>query len=118
MSWDRPDHSDTSVLSWLRVQAEWLWNMNAKGDTHVSFFASQLCVSPDGAYLLVATSAAILLIFAMPSTVPPALGQAAPTPLITLHGLKLDTFHLPCTAWHPAGAHVLAADCNGTVQVC
>lgn len=95
------------------VQAERRWNMNTHGDAHVSFHATQLRPSPDGRHLLVSTSAARLLVLPLATA-----AAAPPRPVASLHGLRTDTFHLPCTAWHPAGAHVLAADCTGAIQVC
>lgn len=46
-------------------------NMNALGDDHVSFTASHLAASPDGAYLLVSTDGPRIIMFRIQGVLTP-----------------------------------------------
>jgi WD40 repeat protein len=84
--------------------------MNEKHDTHVSFTAAELAASPDGRCVVVASADGRMRLFSMHGSLL--------TLLRILDVAATDTFFVPCCIWHPAGAHILAADGSGTIQVC
>ena len=68
-------------------------NMNANGDSWVSFTAMEVSVAPNGRYILVSTDQDRLIVYSRRS------GQQ----LTTLYGASNDQFSNPRHCWHPSG---------------
>lgn len=108
-------------------------NMNALGDDHVSFTASQLNVSPCGKYLLVSTDGTRIVMFRIAGENPadeylhsfwPAYlclvtvsSLADWDQMRNFFGLAVEQFHQPAVVWHPSGFYFFAAAAHGQVYV-
>lgn len=95
------------LLSMRQLQEEGRVNMNALGDDHVSFTASHLAASPDGAYLLVSTDGPRIIMFRIQGW----------QQVRNFYGLPTEQFHQPCALWHASGFYIVAAAAAGHVYI-
>eukprot|EP00884_Botryococcus_braunii_P021127 jgi/Botrbrau1/7699/Bobra.0159s0136.1 len=82
-------------------------NMNALGDDHVSFSATQLRRSPCGRFLLVSSDGPRLIMFRLSDW-----SQAR-----SFYGLPIENFHQPATAWHRSGFYIFVGAAGGQLFV-
>lgn len=82
-------------------------NMNALGDTHVSFTPMDLSVSPNNRYLLVSTDKDRLLLYSL------ATGNV----IRTFYGASNDGYSNPKHSWHPSGLYIYSTSQNYSIVV-
>lgn len=82
-------------------------NMNALGDTHISFTPMDLSVSPNGRYLLVSTDKDRLILYSL------ATGNV----IRTFYGASNDGYSNPKHCWHPTGLYIYSTSQNYTIVV-
>lgn len=82
-------------------------NMNALGDTHISFTPMDLSVSPNGRYLLVSTDKDRLIMYSLET------GNV----IRTLYGANNDGYSNPKHCWHPTGLYIYSTSQNFSIVV-
>ncbi|KAL6764979.1 WD40-repeat-containing domain protein [Haematococcus lacustris] len=94
------------------VAPEGLVNLNASGDSHVSFSARHLLPSPCSRFLLVSTDTGRMLVLRCG----PAAADFRHTPYV-MHSLPTEQFHQFAAAWHRDAFYVYAGALGGQVWV-
>jgi len=82
-------------------------NMNAHGDTHVSFVAKHLAMSPCSKYLLISTDGGRIIM----------MNTSTWRQVRNFYGLPVEKFGNPCAALSPSGQYVFAIATGGQVWV-
>lgn len=82
-------------------------NMNAFGDTHISFAALDVSVSPNGKYILVSTDRDRLILF----------DRIEGTVLLSFYGASNDGYSQPRHCWHPSGIYIYATSQDHAIIV-
>jgi len=102
----RSDHC-LRILDLASKQETARVNMNAQGDSHVSFVAKHLARSPCARYLLVSTDGGRIIMF----------NTSSWKQMRNFYGVPFEQFGNPCAAFSPSQHYVIAAAAGGNIWV-